>query len=400
MAQLEAEIRHAFERRLASMPARPDLRARISDAVGQQSSRTQIWRVAAASAALLLVGAVALFALLARHIPPAPIIGPTPTPSVASPTATATATVSSVPRPGVPGTPGPRLGASMAWDKKDGYLVMFGGARYGASGNVPYNDTWVWAGDTWRQLKPPTSPPGRTFPAMAFDERSQRLLAFGGGAANSDPFRNDTWAWDGTTWTELHPTTTPPACGEARMVYDPELPGIVLVFQPCAGDAAYATTWTWTGTNWLQLKPTTNVTRRGEFGLVHFTNLGDVLVGGEFGPPPDGNRDDVWTFKGGTWTQLRQATRPVAGPCVIAFDADSGVVVLLPLGIQQTWTWDGANWTLQKPAHSPPILAFPAIGYDPASGQVVLFGGKTDSLRGSPVLDQTWIWNGNDWQKR
>jgi hypothetical protein len=67
LPELEAEIRHAFERRLAAMPARPDLRVSVSEAVGQQSSRPQIWRVAAASAGLLLVGAIAFYALVARH---------------------------------------------------------------------------------------------------------------------------------------------------------------------------------------------------------------------------------------------------------------------------------------------------------------------------------------------
>jgi hypothetical protein len=90
MAELETEIRHAFARSLAAMPARPDLRARITNAVDERSSRPQAMRVVAASAALLLVGAVTFVVLLARHIPPAPIIGPTPsgqspTPSVASP---------------------------------------------------------------------------------------------------------------------------------------------------------------------------------------------------------------------------------------------------------------------------------------------------------------------------
>ena len=32
--------------------------------------------------------------------------------------------------------------------------------------------------------------------------------------------------------------------------------------------------------------------------------------------------------------------------------------------------------------------------------QVVLFGGKSDSLNGAPVLDQTWTWNGSDWRLR
>ncbi len=178
---------------------------------------------------------------------------------------TGTTTPSSTPRVspspseiGVPGTPGGRLGASMAWDERNGYLLMFGGARFSSSGNIPYNDTWIWTGNEWRQLQPTVSPPGRTFPAMAFDKDSQRVLLFGGGAANSDPSRNDTWAWDGTTWTELHPTTTPPLRAEARMVYDPDLPGIVLVSQASPGDAGYVTTWTWTGSNLSQLNPATS----------------------------------------------------------------------------------------------------------------------------------------------
>jgi hypothetical protein len=288
----------------------------------------------------------------------------------------------------------------MAWDENNGYLLMFGGARYGTSANVPYNDTWIWTGSEWRQLNPAASPPGRTFPAMAFDKGGKRLLLFGGGAANSDPPHNDTWAWDGTTWTELHPTTTPPLGEEARMVYDPDIPGILLVSQAAAGNAGYVTTWTWTGSNWSQLKPATSVTRRFGFGMAHFTNVGDVLVGGEAGPPPTGELNDVWIFKGGTWTQLRQATKPVAGPCVMAFDADAGTLVLSPLEVGQTWTWDGSTWTSRHPAHSPTIVLFPAMGYDPFSRQVVLFGGKTDSLPGSPVLDQTWVWNGSDWQKQ
>lgn len=91
MAELESEIRHAFGRRLANMPARPDLRRRISEAARQKNSRPPISQVAGASAALVLVGAVALFALLARHAPRGPIVQ-SPTPTIASPSATATAT--------------------------------------------------------------------------------------------------------------------------------------------------------------------------------------------------------------------------------------------------------------------------------------------------------------------
>jgi len=312
-----------------------------------------------------------------------------------------TAAPSSTPEVGVPGTPGARLGAAMAWDQKDAYLLMFGGARYGPSGNVPYDDTWAWTGHGWRQLKPAASPPGRTFGAMAFDPGTQRVLLFGGGAANSDPSRNDTWAWDGTTWTELRPADAPPSAGEAKMVYEPDMAGLVLVSQAAPGDAGHVTTWTWTGNNWKELNPSTSVTRRFGFGLAHVNDVGLVLVGGYVTLGPDGQRNDVWLFKDGGWALHNQGTSPVAGSCVVAYDAARRVLVLFSFGVDETWTWDGSNWVLQHPQHSPAAgLWFAAMGYDPTTQQVVLFGGKADSLSGVPVLDQTWIWQGSDWQKQ
>lgn len=391
MAELETEIRHAFERRLAAMPAPPDLGARISDAVLQRKSGPQAWRVLAGSAALVLVAAMTFYVLLARHIPPAPIIGPTPSGQLPTPSATPTPA-------GGPGTPGPRVGASMAWDQKDGYLLMFGGATYTPA--TVYDDTWAWTGREWKQLKPATSPPGRASAAMAFDPASQRVLLFGGGAAIPNPYLNDTWAWDGTTWSELHPANAPPIPGDSTMVYDPELPGLVLVSQAAPGNAEHVTTWTWSGSNWKQLNPSTSVTRRFEFGLAHVNGMGVALVGGIVTAGPAGQRNDLWLFKGGNWRLQNQATGPIAGPCVVAYDSARRVLVLFSFGINQTWTWNGSTWMQQHPQHSPAAqLYFAAMGYDPATQEVVLFGGKTDSVAGSAVLDQTWIWNGSDWQQ-
>jgi hypothetical protein len=403
MAQIETEIRQAFERHLATMPARPDLRPRIMEAVRQQRSRPAAWRVAAASAGLLLVGAVAFYALVARHGQPAPIISPTPTvqtpaPSVASPTPTATPTATPTPQAGVPGTPGARLGAAMAWDEKDGYLLLFGGAYLGPSGNVPYDDTWAWTGREWKQLSPTNHPPGRTFGAMAFDRGSQRVLLFGGGAPNSDPGRNDTWAWDGSTWTELRPTDIPLG---GTMVFDPDLPGLVMVGEESRVSTGRLATWTWTGANWKQLHPSTNVTSRGGFGLAYFDGLGVLMVGGSTGLAPDTERNDVWLFKEGGWSLRDQATHPIPGWCVIAYDAARRALVLFSFGTNQTWTYDGSTWVRRHPLHSPTDkLSFTAMAYDPVTQQVVMFGGKTDSVARSPYLNETWIWQGNDWQKQ
>jgi hypothetical protein len=68
-----------------------------------------------------------------------------------------------------------------------------------------------------------------------------------------------------------------------------------------------------------------------------------------------------------------------------------------PQWVTETWTWDGAAWTLRNPQHRPPgALSGHSLAYDAASKRVVLFGGKSDMLHSNP-LDQTWVWDGNDW---
>src|SRR5438128_4978378 len=81
----------------------------------------------------------------------------------------------------------------------------------------------------------------------------------------------------------------------------------------------------------------------------------------------------------------------------MAYDAARGQVVLF--GGQDassffgdTWTWDGAAWTLRTPAHSPPPMCCMGMAYDAARGQVVLFGGYDFA----PIGD-TWTWDGTDW---
>ena len=61
--------------------------------------------------------------------------------------------------------------------------------------------------------------------------------------------------------------------------------------------------------------------------------------------------------------------------------------------VQNTWTWDGTNWTQQNPGTTPPPLYFTTGAYDPAIGVIVVFGG------GSEAVDQntTWTWDGTNW---
>jgi hypothetical protein len=123
-----------------------------------------------------------------------------------------------------------------------------------------------------------------------------------------------------------------------------------------------------------------------------------VLFGG--GPKPFG---DTWTWDGVDWTKQRPLHSPPARQALgMAYDAATGQVVLFGGNDGQsilgdTWTWDGTDWTQQAPLHSPPPREYMGMAYDPASEQVVLFGGLG---AGGHIQRDTWTWNGTDWTRQ
>jgi hypothetical protein len=80
----------------------------------------------------------------------------------------------------------------MSVDPVTGDLILFGG--YTHDFQYP-QDTWSWDGTTWTQLQPATAPPGRAGQAMA---TGSQLVLFGGYTGSG--YLNDTWVWDGSTW--------------------------------------------------------------------------------------------------------------------------------------------------------------------------------------------------------
>lgn len=59
-----------------------------------------------------------------------------------------------------------------------------------------------------------------------------------------------------------------------------------------------------------------------------------------------------------------------------------------------TWLWNGRGWTLARPHSSPPGRVNAPAAYDPATRQVMVFGGR---LAGGDLVNDTWAWNGIAW---
>jgi hypothetical protein len=283
----------------------------------------------------------------------------------------------------------------MAYDPSSGQVVLFGG--HGSKNNT-LNDTWTWNGTTWTQLSPATSPPSRLNAAMAYDANSGQLVLFGGlnNNGNGTSLLGDTWTWNGTTWTQQTPATSPQARFYATMAYDPSSGQVVLFGGETVNSDFYVgDTWTWNGSTWTPQNPATSPPSRGTAAMAYDATSGQLLL---FGGDGNGTGfpflNDTWTWNGTTWTQLSPAASPPpTGQAVMAYDANSGQLVLFGgtndeglniLG--DTWTWNGTTWTQQTTVASPEARFFAAMAYDPSSGQVVLFGGESNT----DLLGDTW----------
>lgn len=82
----------------------------------------------------------------------------------------------------------------MAYDSARQVVVLFGGF----DGTNWWNDTWEWNGLTWT-LRSFGGPPPQTDGIMVYDRARSRCVLFGGQSFQPS-LSNQTWEWDGTTW--------------------------------------------------------------------------------------------------------------------------------------------------------------------------------------------------------
>ena len=141
-----------------------------------------------------------------------------------------------------PGTSPPgRSYPAMAYDPVSQKVVLFGGFNGGY-----LNDTWTFDGTTWSKVNTPTAPPARSVSGMAFDRVTRQVVLFGG--FNGSQHLGDTWTFDGSTltWTQAHPTTSPKASSSPMLFTDPAN-GHADEYGGFDGNLFQLNTFSWTG---------------------------------------------------------------------------------------------------------------------------------------------------------
>ncbi|MBK8100506.1 MAG: hypothetical protein IPK26_25710 [Planctomycetes bacterium] len=192
--------------------------------------------------------------------------------------------------------------------------------------------------------------------------------------------------WDGGGWRVVG--DRPQSLAPTLLVFDEAARRYVAVGNELNGMAAWsspATPQQWTRHGAIQ-----EVLFAGAWDPVRQQVLAIGMRNGVFG---------TFAWNGATWVRLTTAHQPTVQNLELVTDPLRNRIVLFSgmdvLGqpVAQTWEWDGVDWQQIAVSASPSWRWQPAMGFDEASGAMLLFGG-VDSI--GPLRD-TWQYVGGNW---
>lgn len=309
--------------------------------------------------------------------------------------------------------PVPRSGHAMAGIGQQGLVALFGG--YGGELGEPgarLGDLWMWDGAEWHEVPLPAgaggAPAARNWHGLAYAAGWHRLVLFGGWSGSA---LGDTWEWDGGQWREQttdDESSAPEARDAHAMAYDP-LREQVIVFGGRRSDVgALDDTWAWDGVSWSERTPEgPSPEARASATLTWEASSGTLLLFG--GADADGTiYDDAWAWDGHAWRQRRGAGDPVLEPTArlghTAAPLSGGTGVLVFGGHAQqidrrfadTWTWRPAAVTV--PAQVVRASLGATLGQGPVTWQHIGLRVLAEGADGPAAAPLLYVWEEDGWR--
>ncbi len=180
-----------------------------------------------------------------------------------------------------------------------------------------------------------------------------------------------------------------------NLAYDSTRKNVVLFGGIYNRSSLMQDTWTWDGHAWTQQHPAHSPSGRHGAALVDDPEMHAVLLFGGNQGGGAGEQDDTWAWNGVDWTRQAPGHSPPAREgAAMSFDPVRHNVLLFGgMGLGDTWTWNGQDWTQAQPAQSPPARGYGRLAVNTAHGEAVLFGGFE-------ALRDTWTWDGVTWTQQ
>lgn len=186
---------------------------------------------------------------------------------------------------------------------------------YGGFDTVNYkNDTWLWDGSAWTEVKNKKAD-ARTNAAIWFDPTLKKVVMYGGigrpNPENTIRRYNDMWSLDGANgWTQLKDVTTPGERYDARVLVDPRTNRVML------------------------------------YGGIRVDQIDDKVKKQVFA-------DDMWEWNGSRWTKVTGTINPPSArqSFGLGFDAYANRIVLFSgyNGLYLSDVWTSADWLHWEP---------------------------------------------------
>ncbi|MFZ4431216.1 MAG: Kelch repeat-containing protein, partial [Phycisphaerales bacterium] len=294
----------------------------------------------------------------------------------------------------VAATSGPsgRAHAAMAYQVHHATTVLFGGIQ---SNNIVLDDTWLWNGTSWSEVPGVgPRPAARAAHRLVYDSTRGVCVLFGGEVPGGGLGEHlaDTWEWDGTQW-GAKPLQGPEGRSLHAMAFDASR-GRVVLHGGARGLAYFGDTWEYDGVAWSRVNVAGPGSRASHAMAYDAKRRVTVLFGGGRSAVSGDEVAETWEFDGVAWRQ-RVAEGPVARRHhAMYFDPDVGGVLVVGgmdaarvrlLG--DTWAWDGREWW-ELPGQPLSARALHAAAYDASRREAIVFGGHAGAV--APVLDDTW----------
>lgn len=201
--------------------------------------------------------------------------------------------------------PSAREGAAVA--VLNGKVVLYGGS---SASNGFLADTWEWDGSSWTQLATTGPTPGGRY-GHSMATLGNEVVLFGNVGGPTD-----TWLFDGTAWSKSNasgPTGEAGGLSDSRGFQTMATLGNRVILFGGEQDANHilGDTWAFDGTAWTQLMPGHAPDARFHAGMTAYG--GALVLYGGAGAIPNGAPfyGDTWTFDGTDWTQV-SSTGPSA----------------------------------------------------------------------------------------
>lgn len=308
-----------------------------------------------------------------------------------------------VPSPGLT----QRAAAAAAYDPVRDQLILFGGdAREYVDSAIGWQyrgETWSFDGDEWTR-RSDVGPSPRQSARMAWDPIREVIVLFGGvpdgrGWSGSEK-GNDTWEWDGSSWTGRSADVLPSVIDESALATFQN--AVVMVGRTNTGTSSCTLeTRTWNGSGWTLLAP---------------DNPPACFTDDPYAPPllvADQGRDRlvlwargssvVYEWNGDDWGPVN-LTQPFPSTmserdCAAGYAAGKVTFVCATGTELETWTYDGAEFDLVETASGPTFRTRSTVAVDTSRDRLILVGGMLGNNSSDPLTSDTWAYDDSGWTR-